>query len=331
MKPIVTLTLNPAVDVSCETDKVKPISKVRTGRVRYDPGGGGINVARVISELGGQAFVVYLAGGSPGDLLDELVRKCGLPFHRVMIAEETRVSQNIFERFSGQEFRFVPEGPVVREPELQATLAFLDMLDFDYLVASGSLPRGVPDPFYRTVAELVHRKGARFVVDTSGSPLRSVLGHGVHLAKPSVSELGAVLGSTPRGLDELEQGARRLVDEGAAEMLAVSLGEEGAVFATRNGVTRMRPPAVEPRSAVGAGDSFVGAMVAALAQGRPSDEAFALGMAAGAATVLTPGTELCRRVDVERLYADLRDGSGTAGVIDPRAEALRTANFTPID
>lgn len=306
MRPIVTLTLNPAVDSSCETDRVQPVRKVRTRNERYDPGGGGINAGRVVNELGGRAFAVYLAGGIPGDVLDDLVTRAGLGFHRIRIAEPTRVSHVVFEHASGKEYRFTPEGPVLREREWQDALDFLSLLEFDHLVASGSVPRGVPDDIYARVARIAAGKGARLIVDSSGPALRAVLGHGVHLAKPSMGELAGIVGHAIADAGAAAAAAQGLVAAGAAAMLAVTMGPAGAILATRDGVLRLAAPEVTARSAVGAGDAFVGAMALALAQGRTPSDAFALAVAAGTATVLTPGTELCRRADVERLMAALR-------------------------
>jgi 6-phosphofructokinase 2 len=305
MRPIVTLTMNPAVDSSCEADRVQPLRKVRTRNERYDPGGGGINVARVVNELGGRSFAVYLAGGRPGDVLDELVEAAGVAFYRIRTRERTRVSHVVFEHASGKEFRFTPEGPTLQEREWRAALDFLSLLDFEWLVASGSLPRGVPDDFLVRVAAMAAEKRARLVIDSSGPALRAVLGHGVTLLKPSMGELGELVGRLLTSAEDASRAARDLVNGGAVEMLAVTMGKAGAILATRDGVGHLAAPAVTPRSAVGAGDSFVGAMTLALASGRPADEAFALGIAAGTATVTTPGTELCRRAEVERLFATI--------------------------
>jgi 6-phosphofructokinase 2 len=305
-KRIVTLTLNPAVDASCATEEVRPVNKLRTTNDRLDPGGGGINVARVVNELGGQSFAVYAAGGRSGDVLDELVRDAGVMAHRIATAEPTRVSHVVFERRSGQEYRFTPEGPMLAESEWQAALAFVELLDFDYLVASGSLPRGVPDDLYARLAEVVKKRRARLVVDTSGPALAAALGAGVHLVKPNRSEFARLLGRDLGDPAELAAAATELVASGSTELLAVTMGHEGALLATPDGIWRLGTPEVEARSAVGAGDSFVAGMTWGLASGESVERAFALGVAAGTATVLTPGTELCHLVDVQRFFRDLR-------------------------
>jgi 6-phosphofructokinase 2 len=306
MKPIVTLTLNPAIDSSCQADEVHPVHKIRTFEERYDPGGGGVNVARVIRELGGEAMAVYLAGGLTGQAFTHMVDAIGLQHCAIAIRGYTRVSHTVYERSSGQEYRFVPQGPEIHEDEWQASLRELEDLEFDYLVASGSLPKGVPDDFYAGIAQMVSARGARFVVDTSGAALKQTLEAGLFLVKPNLRELESVVGRSLRQPAEQEAAARQLVARGRAEIVTVSLGADGALLATADRCRRLRAPKVKPRSAVGAGDSFVGAMTLGLAQGRTPEDAFALAVATGTATVLTMGTELCRREDVERIYRQIR-------------------------
>ena len=306
MKPIVTLTLNPAIDSSCQADEVGPVHKIRTFEERYDPGGGGINVARVIRELGGDAIAVYLAGGLTGQAFSNMVDAIGLQHRAIPIRGDTRVSHTVYERSSGQEYRFTPQGPEIHDDEWQACLHELEALDFDYLVASGSLPNGVPGDFYARIAQMVSDKGARFVLDTSGEALKQALESGVYLVKPNLRELESVVGRSLREPAEQEEAARQLIARGRAEIVTVSLGGDGAVLATGAGCRRLRAPKVKPKSAVGAGDSFVGAMTLGLAQGRTPEDAFALAVATGTATVLTMGTELCRREDVERIYRQIK-------------------------
>ena len=320
MKTIVTLTLNPSVDGAAEAEVVRPIHKIRTSDERYDPGGGGINVARVVQELGGTTLAVYLAGGATGGVLDDLLDAAAIPRRRVPIQDHTRISHAIYERSSGQEYRFVPAGPLVQESEWEAFLAMLEDLDCDYLVASGSLPRGVPDDLYAAIADLARRKGARLVLDTSGSALRAGLARGVHLVKPSLGELETLVDRKLIDRASQEEAARELVGSGAAELVALTLGRDGALLATSQGALRLAAPDVVARSAVGAGDSFVAAMTLGLAQGRQPEDAFAYGMAAGAAAVLSAGTGLCRREDVERLYDEMRGPTRATAAESRRAQ-----------
>lgn len=306
MKPIVTLTLNPSIDGAAEAESVRPTHKIRTSNERYDPGGGGINVARVVAELGRPALPVYLAGGATGALLDQLLAARGFTPLRIAIADNTRISHAVFERSSGLEYRFVPQGPRVDAEEWRHCLETLEALDFDHLVASGSRPPGLPEDCYAAVARLAASKGARLVLDTSGPALAAAMAGGaVYLAKPSLGEFQALTGLTLDGPAAAAEAARRFVTDHDVDMLAVTLGHGGAILATEAGTRHLAPPKVPVRSATGAGDSFLGGMVWALAEGRSAEDAFIVGVAAGTAAVLTPGTELCRRDDVWRMAAML--------------------------
>lgn len=306
VKPIVTLTVNPAIDMSCVADEVVPVRKIRTRDERYDPGGGGINVARVITELGGEAVAFYMAGGLTGQSLEGMIERRGIAAVRVPILGQTRVSQTVYEKITGQEYRFTPEGPEVREPEWRNCLEVLSVVDGEFVVISGSLARGMPPDFYARAARLVKQRGGRVVIDSSGTPLHQALKEGVFMVKPSKRELEHLLGKKAQTPAEEEARAHEVVETGQAEMVALTLAAEGAVLATKDFVLRLPSPEIQARSAVGAGDSFLGAMVFALAHGWPLREAFAYGIAAGAASAMTPGTELCQHRDVERLFAGLR-------------------------
>lgn len=310
MKPIVTVTLNPAIDGASETEVVRHTRKIRTFNERFDPGGGGVNVARVIHALGGDALAVYLGGGATGGVLEELLAAQRVPGWRISVADHTRISQTVFERSTGLEYRFVPEGPLIRPHECDALLSALDTLDFDYLVASGSVPRGIPEDVFATLGETARSKGARYVLDTSGEPLRRAFEvGGIHLVKPSLGEFEFLIGEPLDTPDRIEAAVRSAGLRGKAELLAVSLGREGAILAQGGDVLRMAAPTVPTRSATGAGDSFVAAMTLALARGASAMEAFRWGMAAGSAAVLSPGTGLCARSDVEALFAALGTSS----------------------
>lgn len=306
MKTIVTLTLNPAIDGSCDAPRVRPTHKIRTTNTRYDPGGGGINVARVVKRFGGNVRAIYLAGGATGGVLDGLLDRDSIVRTRIDIAGHTRISQAVHELETGLEYRFVPDGPEVSESEWQACLAAMDGLDCNYLVLSGSLPRGVPVDFY---ARIVVQTGsdARIILDTSGPALRRTLeGGGIFLVKPSRGELELFADRKLTDDEALLQVARDIVASGMAVHVAVTLGHLGALLVSAEGELRLPAIAVDVRSAVGAGDSFLGAATHALASGQSIREAFRRGLAAGTAAVISPGTGLCQPTDVERLLGQIR-------------------------
>ena len=302
---IVTLSLNPTIDVSSETDRVLPTHKIRTANEQYEPGGGGVNVARVIIELGGTARLICPAGGFSGQMLDELLGADPVPRRIVPIAGRTRISFTVLERKTGNEFRFTPNGPKLSAEELAACLDAVRAEDFDYLVASGSVPMGAPTDILAQVADIVAAKGAKFVLDSSGAGLSVTLERAhAYLVKPSMSELEALVG---RRLDNetVKDAAAGLVNRGSAEIVAVTMGAAGALVVTRDKVLRVVAPKVDVRSAVGAGDAFVGAMTLALSQGRPLEEAVMFATAAGAAATLTPLAKVCAPEDVARLEAQV--------------------------
>lgn len=304
MTNIATLTMNPTIDVAYAVDRVFHTHKMRTLKEQYDPGGGGINVARVFVRLGGNARCYYLSGGATGHALDGLLDLHQLVCCRVQIEGQTRVSTAIFEHESGKEYRFVPPGPAVAPEEWQECLDRLAEADCAYLVASGSLPPGVPEDFYARVAANAAQRGIRMVLDSSGAGLRGgLVGGNVYLVKPSLGELRQLTGQELGNTEAIAAAAMDIVNSGKSELVAVTLGHEGALLARKSGTLRLPAVAIEAKSAVGAGDSFLAAMVHALATGRDPVEAFRFGIGAGAAAVLTPGTNLSQPPDIMRLYA----------------------------
>jgi 6-phosphofructokinase 2 len=302
MPKILTVTLNPTVDLSSDTDAVRPVRKVRTRNERFDPGGGGINVARVVAKLGGDVEAIYLAGGEIGSLLDRLLADQGIARQRIAIAGQTRVGYIVHEQSTGLEYRFVPEGPHITAADCEACRAVLASRKPDYLICSGSLPGGAPADTYVRFAELAAAQGAKFVLDSSGDGLRTTLEtDAVFLVKPSLGELEQFVGRK-LDADAAARAAADIVERGLAELVAVTLGNDGAILAGRGEVLRLPAIPVRVTSAVGAGDSFLAAMVWALGEGWTKVDAFRLGVAAGAAAAMTPGTELCMVEDVWALF-----------------------------
>ena len=302
-RPILTLTPNPAIDGFCEAETVRPIHKIRTRKEEFHPGGGGINAARVIRELGGDSLALYLSGGATGPVLDDLVARIGLPHRAIPIADHTRISQVVLETSSGLEYRFVPEGPEVTKAEWGSCKAALQEMPCDWLVLSGSLPPGIEASAYVDIISTMLARGTRCVLDTSGEALKlAVERGGLALVKPSQGEFESLVSRKLPDVESIGREAVALAAAGKADLIAVTLGRDGALLADATGVLQHKAPPVVGRSAVGAGDSFVGAMVFALSQGRSRDDAFRLGMAAGAAAVMRHGPYLCDPADVHRLY-----------------------------
>ena len=303
---LITLTLNPALDLAADADAVVPTHKIRMHHEHADPGGGGVNVARVVHELGGDVLAVIAAGGAPGRVLEELLDEAGVARCSVLIQGRTRVSLNVLDNTTGLEYRFVPEGPTLTNLEYLAFLAAVEAAEGDWVIASGSLPHGVPDDAYARIARMVAAKGQRFVLDTSGIALKLALDQGgLELVKPSLSELEHLVGCELKDPAAQDAEAMALVRSGAARLVATTLGGDGALLATQDGVLRMPGMEAPMHSSVGAGDAFLAAATLALARGDSPAEALAWGTAAGATTIACAGTARLRRADVEARYREL--------------------------
>ena len=305
MTTIVTLTMNPALDIATSTDRVEPTHKLRCSVPRYDSGGGGINVARAVHALGGDAVAIFPVGGPAGEMIRQMLQQEGVAHHAIPISGFTRESLAVEELTSGKQFRFILPGPELSPADQERCLDQLSTAaeGAQYIVASGSLPPGVPDGFYARVAELARLQGTRVVIDTSGAALKQA-GLGIYLLKPSLRELTDLTGREIRNERDEELAARQVIKQGRCEILVLSLGAQGALLATAEECERFAAIPVDARSTVGAGDSMLAGIVLGLSRGLSLRDAVHFGMAAGAAALLGSGTQLCRRNDVERLYAE---------------------------
>lgn len=308
MPSVVTLTLNPSIDISAATASIIPVRKLRCSAVRREPGGGGINVARVITRLGGNCLALFPVGGSTGQLLRRLLDEDGVVSVAIEAAADTRENFSILDKSNSQQFRFVLPGAPLVEREWQACLDRIEALADppSYIVASGSLPEGVPEDFYAKAIRIAASLGSRVILDTSGAALAAALEEGVYLVKPSLRELTELTGRQLGSESDWIDAAGELVHSGKAEIVVLTLGDKGALMVTGDGGLRAHGIDVELESAVGAGDSFVAALVYRLATGGTLEQGFAYGMAAGTAALLTPGTELALKQDIDDLLARVK-------------------------
>lgn len=303
---IATLTLNPALDVTTCTEKVRPHHKLRCSAPRFDPGGGGINVARVVTHLGGQATAIFPNGGPAGAMIVKLLEDRKIPILPVPIAGAVRESFTVDEGRPGDQYRFVLPGPELRDDELTALVdALFGVAEVSHIVVSGSLPPGCDPAILKRIAERCRAAGVKLVIDTSGPALAACQSTGAWLIKPSLREAADLLGREIAGEADEAAAAKELRDRGFAEWVVVSLAERGALLVGRDKELRVAAVPVEARGTVGAGDSMVAAITLAASQGKGIEDALRYGIAASAATLMTPATETVAREDVERLYAGM--------------------------
>jgi len=294
MTNILTITMNPALDVSTAVEDVHHTSKLRCEPMQRRAGGGGVNVARELHRLGAQALAFYTAGHATGRMMFSLLQQEGVDCHPYAISGFPRESFTVLERNSGHEYRFVLPGPEISEQEWEGALIEIGQLcqPQSLVVASGSLPPGVPVDFFARVSRVVQAASGSLVVDTSGEPLRAALEHGLFMVKPSLHELRDLVGKPLTRMHEVREAARTLVDAGNAQLVVVSMGEMGAMLVSAQGAWYAPPLQVVVHSAVGAGDSFVAGMVWALSQKEDPVQAFAKGVACATATLQSTGSGL---------------------------------------
>ena len=308
---IVTLTLNPAIDVSTSVAAVVPTDKLRCRAPRYDPGGGGLNVARVALRLGATAVAVAPLGGDNGARLQQLMEAEGVSMVAVPVQEATRHSFSVSDERSGDQYRFVlPGAALAPDVGRRCAQAVAEVAaGAACVVISGSVPgvdmpsgtsRGWARELFAGIVETV--APVPVLIDTSGPALEAARRAGAQLIKPSARELSALVGRELLTEAEILDGAREVLGSSDLAALVVSIGPGGAFLVRRNGeAVRLRAPTVRVRSAIGAGDSMVAGIAVGLSRGADLLEAVRFGVATGTAAVLTDGTQLSHPSDVDRL------------------------------
>ena len=303
MSKIITLTFNPCIDKSATVPQLIPEKKLSCSEPNFEPGGGGINVARVIKKLGGEATAIYPAGGYTGKFFNQLLAKENIPSIVIEVKNPLRENVIVLEESSNNQFRFGFPGPELQEDEWEECLdSIVKITDAEFLVASGSLPEGVPDDIFARLATISKKKNLKLVVDTSKAALRHAAHAGVYMLKPNLTELSSVLGKKELSLSEVTEAGKEIISRKYCEILLISLGEKGAMLFTNNKELKVSPPKVEKKSTVGAGDSMVAGFVLSLSQGKTFEDALKYGVACGTAATMNPGTELCNKKDADTLF-----------------------------
>ncbi len=310
---ILTVTMNPALDLATGTERVVPGPKLRCDAPRVDPGGGGINVSRLVQRLGGETAAIVALGGSMGQRLHEAMEREGLSVRVIPVEGETRASLGVTDRSTGKQFRFILPGPdlTVEDGERAIQAVSEESVRGDFVVLSGSLPGALAGTFPRALARASGPMGTRLVVDTSGAALNDLVRTPdsdpemrPELLRIDHLEAEEAGGRPMPALGDTARFAADAVAAGAARYVVVGRDAEGNLLASADGVWFVRPPKVEVVSATGAGDSFLAAMTWALSIGTPPEEALRWGTAAAAATVTTPATDLCQPDMIETLRAE---------------------------
>lgn len=312
MGSIITITFSPCIDKSASIPKVIPEKKLKCSNVKLEPGGGGINVARAIKRLGGNATAIFPSGGYTGKFFNQLMQDEQIPYIVIETINETRENIIVFDESTNLQYRFGMPGSTLFNNEWKQCLNTIEKADnTEFIVASGSLPPGVPLDIYSSLAKIAKRKNTKLVVDASGEALKYAAKEEVYMLKPNLGELSSLVGKDWIEVEEIGQVAKEIIDKGICEVLVVSMGKAGALLMTKNECHRVYAPPIKTRSVVGAGDSMVGGMVWALSRKKKFRETLQYGVACGAAATLNPGTALCKKEDVEKLFLVIKNQSET--------------------
>ena len=303
------MTLNPSLDEWIHLPALRIGHLNRASAVARYPGGKGINVSRVIRELGASTIAFALAGGEDGLILRELMNRLSIRHEFVTIRGSTRNNYKIRTAAPRALTEVNTAGPTVSSEALRQLRHRLlrHASALKCLALSGSLPPGAAASIYQRWIRAFRRRGIPTVLDASGPALRLGLAARPWLIKPNREEAEEILQQRLTRRLALIKAVRALTAYGPAVVI-LSLGPEGALMSAAGAedVWWAHPPAIKTDSAVGAGDSLVGGFLVGWLRGQALPEAFRLGVACGTATAMTPGTELCHRADVQRLLPRVR-------------------------
>ncbi len=307
MSSIVTITFSPCIDKSTSITSLVPEKKLHCSTPKLEPGGGGINIARAIKKLGGEAIAIFPSGGYTGKYFNHLLEKENIPSVIIETNNETRENIIVFDESSTNQYRFGMPGTALNDNEWKQCLTAVEKInDIEFIIASGSLPPGVPSNIYAQLARIAKNKNAKFVVDTSGEALKQAVEEGVYLLKPNLGELCSLTGKASLQTREVKDIARAIIEKEKCEVMMVSMGADGAMLVTKDMAEIITAPTVIRKSTVGAGDSMLAGIVFYLSKGKDIFEAAQYGVACGTAATLNAGTELCKKEDADKLYELIR-------------------------
>ncbi|MBM7624169.1 1-phosphofructokinase [Sporohalobacter salinus] len=298
---IITLTLNPAIDKMLTVDDFQLDKVNRAKDVRRDIGGKGINVSKVVAELGGKTTALGLLAGNNGNFIVNRLDELGIIHNFTWLDGETRTNLKLVDIQKSHEIEINEPGFRVTDSDIDNLKS--DLLDTvtedDFVVLSGSLPRNVPSNIYADLITDIKNSGGKAVLDTSGFPLTVGLKAKPYLIKPNLSELEELVNEELETLDQIVRAGKKVYHQGI-KVVIISLGSEGSIIISNQGVWKLTSSAVEVKSTVGAGDTLVGALVLQLNQGVKLKQAITYAAAASVNSVTKPGTQLCQQTEVEQ-------------------------------
>jgi 6-phosphofructokinase 2 len=304
---ISTITLNPSLDQHLTVDGLVVDGPNRWSRLHRYAGGKGIDVSRAIHEMGGRTIAYGFIGGAVGRAVEIFLDEEGVPFSFTPIRGETRINFIITDSRTNHQTRIDAPGPRISKDEFARFQRKMQRIrpSPDLIVVGGSAPPGIPNNVYYTIIREAKKYGVRTILDADGQWLADGVKAKPYLIKPNVREAEELLGRELPDEMAIIKAARDIVGMGV-EIAVISRGKDGIIAATKDTVLKAVPPEVKAKSAVGAGDCTIAGLALKLGAREPLTRACRLAVALGAAAVLTPGTELARRADVEELLPQIK-------------------------
>jgi 6-phosphofructokinase 2 len=297
-----TITPNPALDRTIWLDRLQDDITNRIEKEERFPGGKGIGVSRVLTELGVYNRALGFAGGFHGAELEARLLDGGIQCSFTPIEEETRSNIVIHEQSTGRQLLLSSKGPRVYHQEIDRFCSDLAAIKDPTLVSiGGSLPEGLKAEVYYAIIRSLSRRGARVILDAEGDALEQGLSARPYAIKPNLRELSLATGRKFSDLTEIIDAAEGLRSKGA-EIVLVSMGAKGILLVTATVRYLASPPRVQIKNTVGAGDSAVAGFMFGITRGYDLETSLRYAVAAGTATTLREGTALAEREDVMHLF-----------------------------
>ena len=305
---VLTLTMNPVLDINTRAELVLANKKNKCSNPELVPGGGGINVSRAIQKLGYESDACILGGGANRGKMEDLLTKHNIKTYIVDSGNDCRENLLVCDETTGQMYRFIMPGDDLKTDEEKILEQIKEIaIEYNYVVASGSLLPGISTDFYAKLAKFLNENDIKFILDTSGPALKKAIQEGVYLIKPNLGELATLIGNDKlTGIDQ-EKAAEEILEKQQAIIVVLSLGAKGAMLAQQGHIIEyVIPPTMPIISPVGAGDSMVAGIVAGFIKGLWPTEAIYYGVAAGTAAAMQPGSELCTKKDTDNIWRWLK-------------------------
>lgn len=298
---IFTLTMNPSLDRYLYIDELIPDDSIRVKETQEYAAGKGIDVSRVIKEIGGSSIAICPLGGSNGERMEFILDKEKVLYATVRVKHETRM--NIIVQSCKNQYRLNLPGKPLSESEYEMVIDMLKTIlrKGDTLVASGSLPPGLLPSVYGDIVKIAKSKDVRVYVDTDGDNLKEAAKEGPFGIKPNIHELSRLIGKEIK-IEEVEKAAEDVAKKYGISNVLVTLGGDGSISLIEGHIYSMKPINVKVKGGVGAGDSFLAGFVSK--RDESIEDALRLASACGAAAVMNEGTTLSKKADVDRIIKE---------------------------